>query len=98
MTREQIMAEVAAQSDRIIQDECNRFAPGKNWRDLTKTAAPAPAPVAPAPAPAPVAPAPAPAPVAPAKIQAPGSNSPAGTPVGGATKSWNKETAASLAS
>ena len=99
MTREQIMAEVAAQSDRIIQDECNRFAPGKNWRDLSKPTAPAPAPVAaapaPAPAPAPVAAAPAPAP---AKIQAPGSNSPAGTPAGGTTKSWNKETAASLAS
>src|SRR5208282_2762879 len=29
MTREQIMQEVAAQSDRIISDECARFAPGK---------------------------------------------------------------------
>jgi hypothetical protein len=96
MTREQIMAEVAAQSDRIIQDECSRFAPGKNWRDLVKPAAPAPVAAAPVPAPAPVAAAPVPAP-APAKIQAPGSNSPAGTPVGGPTKDWNKSTAASLA-
>jgi hypothetical protein len=96
MTREQIMAEVAAQSDRIIQDECSRFAPGKNWRDLVKPAAPAPVAAAPAPAPAPVAAAPVSAP-APAKIQAPGSNSPAGTPVGGPTKDWNKSTAASLA-
>ena len=78
------MAEVAAQADRIIQDECSRFAPGKNWRELQK-AAPAPAP-----APAPAAP-------APAKIPAPAANSPAAIPAAGITKDWHKGTAASLA-
>ena len=84
MTRQALMAEVAAQADRIIQDECSRFAPGKNWRELQK-AAPAPAP-----APAPAAP-------APAKIPAPAANSPAAIPAAGITKDWHKGTAASLA-
>jgi hypothetical protein len=99
MTRQQILQEVAAQSDRILQDEYIRYVPaGKNWRDVAKVALAA-APVAPvvaAPVAAPVVAAPAAAPAA--KVQAPAGNSPAGTPVGGPTKDWNKSTAASLAS
>ena len=94
MTREQLLAEVAAQSDRIIQSECDRFAPGKNWRTLQQAAAPAPAP-APIPAPAP---APIPAPVAaPSAVKPPSGNSPAATGTSGATPNWHKATASSLA-
>jgi hypothetical protein len=88
MTRQQLLAEVAAQSDRIIQAECQRYAPGKNWRTLQAAApaAPAAAPAAPAAAPA--------APVV--KVLAPSANSPAAVPSGGVTNDWNKKTAASL--
>ena len=94
MSREALLAEVAAQSDRIIQDECNRFAPGKNWRQLQ---AATPAAIVPASAPvaaAPAAPAPAPAPA----VKPPASNSPAAVGTGTTPpKDWHKATASSLA-
>jgi hypothetical protein len=86
MTREQLLQEVAAQSDRIIQEECSRFAPGKNWRQL-QTAAAAPVVAAAAPVVAAAAPV----------VKAPGANSPAAVGTGtDAGKNWHKETAASL--
>jgi hypothetical protein len=77
MTREALLQEVAAQSDRIIQAECDRFAPGKNWRQL-QAAAVAPAVPAVVPAPTPAVPAPAPV----AAVKAPAANSPAATVTG----------------
>jgi hypothetical protein len=98
MTREQLLAEVAAQSDRVLQTEYKRWNPTApatgTWRDALK-AAPAAAPAAVVP-PAPVVAAPAAAPAAPAVLP-PASNSPAGTAAGGVGKDWQKSVAQSLA-
>jgi hypothetical protein len=98
MTREQQIAEVAAQSDRILSDEFKRWNPnGGSWRDALKTAPATPAipPAAPPAAPPVVPPA---APVVP-PVRPPAANSPAATPAGGKgnqTKDWHKATAKSL--
>ena len=83
MTREQLLAEVASQTDRILQTEYQRWNPGQSgtWRDRLKPAAPA-APVA--------------APVV-APVVAPAANSPAGSGVAGQPKDWHKSMAQSLA-
>jgi len=83
MTREQMLAEVAAQTDRILQEEYKRWNPtaAGTWRDASKAAAPAAPAAAPAPAP----------------VVAPAANSPAASSASGVTQSWHKSTAASLA-
>ena len=106
MTREQVLAEVAAQSDRIIQAECERYNPGKNWRQLQAAPAADPAKaaadkvaadkVAADKAAADAAAAKAAAPTS--TIKPPGANSPAATGTSGAADpSWHKKTASSLA-
>jgi hypothetical protein len=105
MTREQILAEVAAQSDRIIQAECERYNPGKNWRQLQAAPAADPAKAAADKAAADAAATKAAADAAAAKaaaptstIKPPGANSPAATGTSGAADpSWHKKTASSLA-
>ena len=89
MTREALLAEVASQTDRILQTEFKRWQPNSagTWRDAGKAA-----PAAKATSAAPATPAPARAP-----IRAPASNSPAGSPVGGASPDWQKSVAKSLA-
>jgi hypothetical protein len=98
MTREQLLAEVAAQTDRILQTEFKRWNPSATgtWREAGKTAPAAPTPALAAPA-APVQPAAAPAAPAVAPVRAPASNSPAAVAVGGQPQGWHKSTAKSLA-
>jgi hypothetical protein len=94
MSPEQLMNEVARQTDRILQDEYKRWNPTatNTWRDARKAAAPAPAPAAKPAAPAPAAAAPAAKPA----VAAPASNSPAASPASGGGKSWHQSTASSL--
>jgi hypothetical protein len=95
MTREALLAEVASQTDRILQTEFKRWQPNSagTWRDAGKAAPAAKATsAAKATFAAPATPAPARAP-----IRAPASNSPAGSLVGGASPDWQKSVAKSLA-
>jgi hypothetical protein len=105
MSREQFVAEVERQLDRIKQAEFQRWkqptftGTWKDWHKASKAAPATPTPAAPeAPAATPPAtPTPAAAPAAPAKptVRPPAANSP-GTLVGGKTLDWQKSTARSL--
>jgi hypothetical protein len=102
MTREQFLAEVNRQSDRIIGDEFKRWYPSYQgtWRDWAKAqkapATPAAPTPAPAPAPALTATKPASAPKPAASVRPPAANSPGATT--GAPKDWQKGVAGSLVS
>jgi len=81
MTRDQFIAEVAAQTDRILQSEYSNWdKSGKNWREASKAAAPAAAPAAATPGAQPAAAKPAEVRAQPLAINAPAATSAAGKP------------------